>query len=38
MLRHDLAEDYLLGEILRANRDRVFLRTAADSCRPQSND
>src|SRR5437879_7803436 len=38
MLRHDLAEDYLLGEILRANRDRVFLRTADDACRPQSDD
>src|SRR6185295_13158853 len=38
MLRHDLTEDHLLGEILRADRDRVFLRTADDSCRPQSND
>src|SRR5438105_15519930 len=38
MLCHDLAKDYLLGEILRADRDRLFFRTADDTCRPQSND
>jgi hypothetical protein len=31
MLRDNLAEDDLLGEILRADRDRVFSRTAGDA-------
>ena len=31
MLRDDLAEDDLLGEILRADRDRAFPRTADDA-------
>jgi hypothetical protein len=34
MLGHDLAEDHLLGEILRADRDRSFLGTADDPARP----
>ena len=38
MLRDDLAEDDLLGEILRADRDRMFLRAADDACCPQSDD
>src|SRR5215510_15711031 len=38
MLCHDLAEDDLFGEILRTDRDRVFLCAADDSCRPQPND
>jgi hypothetical protein len=31
MLRDDLAEDDLLGEILRADRDRVFSGAASDA-------
>src|SRR3977135_1075568 len=38
MLSHDLAEDHLLGEILRADRDRAFLGTANDPARPQPDD
>jgi hypothetical protein len=31
VLRDNLTEDDLLGEILRANRDRVFSRAAGDA-------
>src|SRR5207247_919651 len=38
MLCHDLSKDHLLGEILRADRDRSFLGTGDDPARPQPDD
>src|SRR3954465_13483953 len=38
MLGDDFSENYLFGEILRADRDGSLLRTAGDADRPQSDD
>jgi hypothetical protein len=38
MLRHDLAENHLFREILRADRDRALIAAPEDAYDPQAGD